>query len=190
MKLLLLFIAISAAVHGISQTKSDENSNTGKIRIQAEFHELRSTHRDFFTGESISVYKTLGKHCEIGAGIEHSYTPYHDDNGWKLYKLRFVPLYADVKYKFLNGKIISPFIYASLGWSFINYDEQPDSTAKTLRVSEQGIYAFGGVGADVAVTQHIGLLIKVGVKNFHLSDYDLEVNPHGVAGTIGMSYTL
>lgn len=184
MKTLLLLLASICFVTG---TFAQYNV-PGKLKLYGDFQELRSTHGDFFDGGSITLDKVLSPHWEVGIGIEHSYNDYHDDNGWKLYNLRFIPAYGDVKYQFLPTKRFSPFLHASVGWTFINYDKQPDATAKTFHVSESGLYAWGGGGAAFAINHHWGISAEAGIKNFHLSSYDLEVNPHGVAGRVGLMY--
>lgn len=168
---------------------AQHNDAAGKVKLTAAFHELRSTHGDFFTGESITVSKVLMPHWEVGAGIEHSYNPYHDDNGWKLYRLRFVPVYGDVKYRFLCGKRVVPFLHASVGWCFVNYDKQPDPGVKKIfHISESGLFVWAGGGAEFLIDRHWGLLAEGGIKNFHLSYNELEVNPHGIGGRIGVSF--
>ncbi|MCF3107454.1 hypothetical protein LL912_01550 [Niabella sp. CC-SYL272] len=159
------------------------------LRLSAE--DLYSTHGTHFPGVSISYNRFLGSKWELGAGLAYSGTSFHDDNGWNLYALRFAPVYLSEYYYIGYFNAWAPYIHLQEGISFARYDKEfQDHPGTRYPIKESGFYGYGGAGTRYTVSRRSGFFIEAGMKAFHLSFNNLDVNPHGFALKLGYVYRL
>ncbi|AHF17441.1 hypothetical protein [Niabella soli] len=176
---IIAFVSLSGA-HAQSIT-------TLKTNIEC----LRSTHGNNFSGVSASYNKELGRKWELGAGIEYSHTPTHNDNGWNLYHLHFVPVYISEHYKLCTGLRWTPYIHLQQGVTFGSYDKEfQDNPGPRYHIKELGFYGAAGIGTNYYLSSRSGFFAEAGMKGFHLSFNNLDVNPHGITGKLGYVYRL
>ncbi len=182
-----LLLSSMISLSAMAQDKGQEKPP--RFIFSPSFEFLRSTHGNFFNGPSLKVNYNSSSKFKLGMGIEYSSSAVHHDNGFVLYDVRFIPVYANLKYEFSQKSKFTPYAEASLGLTFAKYDEAPDAnpTAKT-RITEQGFYAYGGFGLKYAVTNRIKPFVGVGLKGFQNSFNDLDVNPHGITFHVGVSF--
>ena len=167
----------------------DRSIQPSRYLITAEWQSLYSTHSNFFHGVSLLFQKQVSPAWRTGVGLEYSYSPYHDDNGWKLYHLKFLPLLADVQYRVVNKKKGDIFLQLTPGFSFISYDKAEESSNwKPYPVHETGLYLYAGSGVHVNVAKNLQTVLGLGIKGFHMSFNNLDVNPHGLVGRAGLQY--
>lgn len=179
---IVLAIALFTANYGQAQTG-------GNLRLNLE--DLYSTHGNHFPGISAAYHKELGTKWELGAGLEYTHARTHDDNGWNLYQLHFLPLYISAYYKWSSlGKWI-PYLHLQEGLSFINYyKEYQDHPGERHYIKECGFYGFAGIGTHYYFSKVSGVFAEAGLKGFHLSFNNLDVNPHGLTAKLGYVYRL
>ncbi len=150
---------------------------------------MRTTHATYFNGGSITAGYYFTPKLLISLGAEYSYDYYHNDNGWNLYNLKFLPVFIDAKVVVGKERAITPFIQLSQGLSFINYrKEDQQNVFAPYQVSETGYYVYGGGGVWIKIGKYISFQMGVGFKAFHMSTYALEVNPHGLTGRCGFAF--
>ncbi|MBZ4191452.1 hypothetical protein [Niabella beijingensis] len=168
--------------------KADAQSRSN-LRLNVE--DLYSTHGNHFPGVSASYNRYFGKKWELGAGMEYSYTGYHDDNGWDLYHLNFIPVYLSEYFYIGTFNRWKPYVHLQEGVSFARYDKEfQDQPGVRYKIREAGFYGYGGAGTGYVFTQKSGLFLEAGMKAFHLSFNNLDVNPHGFALKLGYVYRL
>ncbi|MBO9618402.1 MAG: outer membrane beta-barrel protein [Niabella sp.] len=159
------------------------------LRGNIEF--LHSTHGNNFSGLSASYNKEFGKKWELGAGIEYAHTPTHNDNGWNLYHLHFVPVYVSEYYKLGAGRTWAPYIHLQQGITYSSYyKEYQDNPGPRYHIKEFGFYGAAGLGTNYYLSPRSGFFAEFGMKGFHLSSNNLDVNPHGITGKLGYVYRL
>ncbi len=153
------------------------------------FECMRSTHGNFFYSGSFTVSKMVNKRYEAGLGAEAAFTSIHHDNGFVLYKLKFFPLYGNVKYHFYKAGRFDLFTESSLGISFNSYDQASDDapTIKT-RVKEKGVFAYIGGGLRFPISKKINLVTGLGIKGYKMSFNSLDINPHGISAMLGFNF--
>ncbi|MGJ7031421.1 hypothetical protein [Niabella hirudinis] len=140
---------------------------------------------------SMSYNRYFGGRWALGAGIEYSGTAYHDDNGWNLYHLRFIPLYLAESFNVVTYGRWSTYLRLQEGGSFARYDKEfQDHPGTRYRIREAGLYGYGGAGTRYCVSERSGCFLEAGIKAFHLSFNNLDVNPHGFALKLGYVYRL
>lgn len=147
---------------------------------------LHSTHLNNFPGLSAGVLKSAGKHWQIGGGIEYSWSPAHDDNGWTLTSLRFLPVYGDARWLPLAHHLVDPYFRVSLGFSFNSYMKVDEFGNGPYPVHEGGLFTYGGLGASVHLSDKVSLLAETGAKGFRMSFDNMDVNPHGLTLRAGI----
>ncbi len=157
-------------------------------QFSVQYQKLYSTHNDWFTGIGIAQHKNINQRFSVGVGIEYSHAPLHNDNGWVLTNLNFVPVFVDLKYQCQENKQLHPYIHLSQGISIISYFRKDNSIQTPYKIKEAGYYASGGMGVIIMLNSFISVDVETGIKSFHISGNDLEVNPHGVAGSIGIIF--
>ena len=181
--LVLLLMGVSAAA--ISQ----QPDPVSRFYIKIEYHDLYSTHRDHFRGVSVTVSKPVSPMLRLGVGTEFSGNNYHPDNDWKLYHLRFLPLFVDQQLKPKRGSWLYPVLHFSEGWSYVAYQKETLAGPGVRRpVHETGLYLYGGAGLTGNLSERISLSAEAGIKGFHNSFNDLDVNPHGFTGRLALLY--
>lgn len=157
--------------------------------VAPAFELLRSTHGNAFYAPSIKFNHLFKNGLEPGIGVEYATTSEHHDNGFVLYKLRFVPVYGNLKYNFKTSKKIKPYAETSLGISFNNYKIADETTPlATSAVHEKGFYVYTGFGAKYALSSNINTYLGVGFKGYKMSTNDLDINPHGLSFMLGLNF--
>ena len=160
-----------------------------ELLITPAYQSLYSTHGNFFYSKSVTISKMVTKKIELGAGVEKASSPKHHDNGFVLSKLKFLPVYGNIKYHFKNLGKWHPYAESSVGISFNKYliasDDSP--TKKTL-VKEKGVFLYGGAGLRYAVCNNLFLVSGFGVKGYKMSFNAEDVNPHGVSYLVGLCF--
>ena len=166
-----------------------QTKQAGKVSATLLVEDLYSTHNDHFTGVSFRINRTVTKNFSIGAGLQHSHTPVHRDNGWNLYRLQFFPLFVSQTYSLRADKKTYPFLHAEEGISFNRYSKEYQNNPGPLSyIKEKGIYAYFGGGLSSNVNGKFNLTAEAGFKGFHFSANQLDVNPHGVTGKLGVEW--
>ena len=56
------------------------------------------------------------------------------------------------------------------------------------KVSEQGLYVYGGFGAIFRISNHFAPIVEIGFQGFNMSFNQLAVNPHGATIQIGFQW--
>lgn len=159
--------------------------------LRLSLEDLYSTHGDHFPGISASCNRYFGKKWELGAGVGYAGAGYHEDNGWNLYQLDFIPLYLSGSFYAGASRRWRPYLHLQDGVSFVQYDKEfQDRPGMRHRIHECGFFGYGGAGIDVTISGRSGLFLESGVQAFHLSFNNLDVNPHGFAFKLGYVYQL
>lgn len=182
-KIFFLFLALSVSA-GI-RAQSDR-----QLLFTADAILLHSTHLNNFPGVSAGVLKEVGRHWQMGGGLEYSWSPLHLDNGWTLTSLRFIPVYGDIRWMPFGRHLVSPYLRTSLGFSYNSYMKVDEFGRGPYQVREGGFYTYGGMGACVHVMHKLTVLAELGAKGFRMSFNNLDVNPHGITGRAGLLYGL
>lgn len=156
--------------------------------ISAVMEIMRSTHGNAFYGPSIRFNPIYSKGWEPGIGIEYAQTAEHHDNGFILYRLKFIPVYGNLKYNFGGAKRISAFAETSLGISFNRYDIADERTPTAIGLThEKGFYTYIGGGAKYHLARSVDVFAGIGLKGYKMSTNDLDINPHGLSFMLGLS---
>jgi len=186
MKLIYTALILLFSFTAIKAQTVEKQFNT--FSFSPAFELLRSTHSNLFYSPSIKVNYLYKNGFEPGLGIEYSATPIHHDNGYVLYKLRYLPIYGNLKYNFSPTKKLQPYVETSLGLSIIKYSIAADPTPNsTSVVKEQGFYVYGGTGLRYPITKNIKGFVGIGFKGYRMSTNDLDINPHGLSFQAGFS---
>jgi len=184
---LLLVGGFSIGAHAQDETKTTEKEPMFNFSPAFEF--LRSTHSNFFNGPSLKVTRNFGGHFKPGIGIGYATTSLHGDNGFKLYRMKILPVYANLTYEFTTRSKFEPFAETSVGISFMKYDRATDLNPNDITpVKENGLYVYGGLGLRYAVSKHIAPYIGAGFKGYRMSTNDLDINPHGITFQVGVRF--
>jgi hypothetical protein len=157
--------------------------------LNLEYQYLYTTHGTEFKGGSLSL-GCINKDLFIfGLGVEFSHSGFHNDNGWKLYNLNFVPVFVDFKLNLRKNSIVVPFLHTSEGISFNSYKKIRDNNiGKFYHVSENGFYVYAGTGISIRLCKYLNPIVEVGFKGYHMSFNNLHINPHGFTIRAGMSF--
>jgi hypothetical protein len=184
-RLTLAFIVMSQLL----QAQQPSLHSSDRFYFEGLYTDLRSTHGTHFRGAAIEVGKAISPLFSLWGGIEYSGCPYHDDNGYDLYNVNFIPVYVNEKLKFLKtGKLI-PLLDFSQGIAFASYrQELPNDPASAKQIHESGLYVFAGTGLLWDISKKISLLASAGIKSYNITFNNLDVNPHGLAGKIGVVF--
>jgi hypothetical protein len=178
-------------ITGLLMSKLFLGQQPQKNFISVQFEDMYSTHDDYFKGVSISANKMINQRISIGFGTEYAATPFHGDNGWNLYTLRFVPVFADQRFHLNSSKKLTEYFHLEEGLTFAWYKKEWQASPGTIYpVSERGFYGYAGGGLRYRITGKILLTGEAGMKGFHLSFNSLDVNPHGLTGKIGLLFFL
>ncbi|WP_316829238.1 outer membrane beta-barrel protein [Pedobacter aquatilis] len=178
---LLLFPFVSVA-----QNKGDHAKS---FSISPAFELLRSTHGNAFYGPSLKGSYHFSNGFETGLGVEYAATPEHHDNGYVLYKVKFLPVYGNVKYNFKSDKLIRFYAETSVGISFNKYYIADELTPlATSRTNEEGLFLYTGFGAKYAISNKVNTFLGVGFKGYKMSTNDLDINPHGLSFMLGFTF--
>ena len=160
-----------------------------KLRVAAEYQILNSTHGTRFTGGDVMLEYCYSKSFIIGLGSEFSHSKFHNDNGWNLYNLKFLPVFLDFKWTLTEGKRVIPFFHNSEGISFVGYEKENAFTIDTPHhVAEKGFYFYSGVGILLRLKKHFTPIVDLGFKGYHMSFNNLDINPHGLTLRLGVIF--
>lgn len=173
------------------------------VHVSAEYNYLYSTHSTKFRGPMVLVDKDLSKHWAVGFGIGYNTCSYHFDNDFDLKNLKFVPIVATVQYTITRSKLFDPYVIAKTGITIMSYDKRPAdwdlkrqgkspdlNPAPYYKKTEAGLYAYVGAGTNVNISQKWQAYVNVGMLGYKMSFNNLDLNPHGVAGNVGLRYKL
>ena len=181
-----LFLFLLCPMLSAAQTKAD---HPGIFSVSPAFELLRSTHGNAFYAPSLKVNYQFKNGLEPGFGIEYSTTPIHNDNGFLLYKLKFLPIYGNLKYNFKTSNKIKLYAETSLGISTNKYAIADENTPNdTHKVKENAFYVYTGFGAKYSLTDKINTFLGVGFKGYKMSTNDLDINPHGLSFMLGFTF--
>lgn len=171
-----------------SKTVDKNDSTVCRFTILPEYKILHSTHDDDFKGADIVLSYKVSSSLYVGLGAEFTSSNLHNDNGWVLTNIKFVPLFADAKLFFLQNKTIAPFFQLSEGVSINNYSRKDNPQAAPYHVSELGDYLYAGFGCKFRLNKYITPMVGVGFNGFKMSFNEYDVNPHGITFRIGLLF--
>ena len=166
----------------------DTTAHKQPLMLSSLFEAMRSTHGNLFKSGSFCVSKMMSKRYEAGIGIETAFTSKHHDNGFVLYKLKFIPLFANLKYHFNKVNKFNFYAESSLGLSINRYHRASDNSPNMkIRIMEKGVFAYLGGGVRYPISKKINLVTGVGIKGYKMSFNVLDINPHGLSGMLGFN---
>ncbi|MBK0383024.1 hypothetical protein I5M32_08635 [Pedobacter sp. SD-b] len=167
------------------------DSCKNQVTIIAEYQRLRSTHSTVFQGFNLIFTKQINLKNSLGLGLEYSNAPFHGDNGYNLYDLKFLPVFVDFRHNFLTYKILTPFFITDLGYTFIGYDREKEGFPLTkTRIKEGGIYLNGAIGLKCKILKRFYPNVSFGFKGFHNSFNNLDIDPHGLVFRTGIAIVI
>lgn len=182
----LLFIILFIPFPSSAQKYLDR---TPIFSVSPAIELLRSTHGTIFYGPSLKLNHLYKNGWESGVGLEYAATPLHHDNGYVLSRLKFVPVYGNLKYNFKIGKKLKTFAESSLGISFNKYDIADGNTPNnTKKKEEKGFYLYDGGGIKYSLVKGIIVFSGIGFKGYKMSKNDMDVNPHGLSFLLGCTF--
>lgn len=150
---------------------------------------MYSTHNNFFHGFDAEVGYRFSPRFKMGAGVEFSFTHFHETNNWNLTNLRFLPIFISEQFDLRKKGNLRPFIRLKQGITPTTYlwDDAFDPGIPH-RITEAGLYLSGSFGLTQKITNHVGIIGEVGLKGFQMSFNAYDVNPHGVIFRLGLIY--
>lgn len=179
---LLVFIFLGSFWSNGLQAQSDSS-----FHISAEFNYLYSTHSTKFRGPSVAIDKDLNNHWTLGLGVGYNFCPFHPDNGFDLKDLKLIPIYGLVQYRFSHHRLFDPYATFKTGVTLLNYKQKDASKNDSYaNIHSKGWYTYLGGGTFVNLNAIYQLYINVGLIGYKMSFNDLDINPHGVSGNIGI----
>ena len=147
---------------------------------------MYSTHSTNFTGLHMGVNKQFSKLFTAGMGAGYSYCVLHGDNGFDLHHLNFIPLYASQNFTLARVKKFSAFINLKEGVTFKSYYRELQSNrGPRSHIRERGFYGYAGAGLCYSIMPQSAIVLQLGMKSYHISTNELEINPHGIGASIG-----
>jgi hypothetical protein len=183
--LLVFPFALSAQVH----EGNDFQVQQDRINVILGIQDLKSTHNTYFKGGSLIADYAISRVFSLGLGVEYSYCPFHHDNASDLTNLQYVPVFIDTRLRLPeNGRLI-PYWRFSTGISFATYtNKELDTQRNPYTVNERGLYMLTAIGCSYKICRFFTPFIEVGLKAFHMSLNNLDVNPHGSVLTLGLVF--
>lgn len=171
------------------RAQTSQNTLFPHFTISPSYEFLRTTHGNFFKGPSVKVNYNSASKFKLGLGIEYGADAVHHDNGYVLYNVKFIPVYANLKYELSQKHKLVPYAEASAGLTFTRYDEATDEEPhKTTRINEKGLYLYGGMGLRYEASRWFKPFVGLGIKGYQNSFNVLDVNPHGITFHFGVSF--
>jgi hypothetical protein len=176
----------------VSAQVNDENDLQGqgdRLEFIIGIQDLKSTHNTYFWGGSLIVNYAVTPIFSLGLGAEYSYCPFHHDNASDLTNLKYVPLFIDTRIKlYKDGKLI-PYWRFSTGISFATYtNKELDTQRNPYTVNDRGLYMLTAVGCSYKISRFFTPFIEFGLKGFHMSLNNLDINPHGLVLALGLEF--
>lgn len=157
------------------------------VSYEVALQELYSTHANFFHGVDAGAGYRFSPKFKLGVGVEYSFNHFHDDNAWRLYKLRFLPIYIDQQISLRQKGNLRPYARLRQGITPTTYIKEETETGRhPYRVIEAGLYLSGCFGATYLLSPRMGIFTESGLKGFQMSFNNLDVNPHGYYLRVGL----
>jgi len=182
---LFIPLTLSAQVH----EEKDLPGQCGRVKLIIGLQDLKSTHNTYFKGGSILVDYAVAPGFFLGLGAEYSYCPFHHDNASDLTDLKFVPLFIDTRMMLRKDGNLIPYWRFSTGVSFATYtNKELDTQRNPYTVNDRGLYMVAAVGCSYKISRFFTPFIEFGLKGFHMSFNNLDVNPHGMVLTVGLVF--
>ncbi len=163
---------------------------TGKHSLTLNFDDLYSTHSDHFPGATIEISRILSDKIDWSIATGFAYTPTHPDNGWEIQRLLLMPTYLSQYLKLTRQQHVYLFLHLSEGITILNYNRADAPGQSFYHVREAGFYGYAGAGLVINSKNRVAGKVDAGLKSYKLSFNDLDINPHGVAVSLGLSYRL
>ena len=183
------FVIIFIIFHGISHAQQEPAVNSDRLNFEAFYTDMNSTHGTRFRGVGVEVNKPVSSIFSLGIGFEYSGSSYHPDNGYDLFNLNFLPVYINQKLKLSGKHKLTPVLDFSEGLSVNTYrQELPNDPASAQDIHEMGLYLYGGAGLLWKFSKISSLIVDVGVKSYNVTFNNLDVNPRGLSGKIGLIF--
>lgn len=155
--------------------------------VAAEYNYLYSTHSTKFRGPSLLVDKDLNRHWAVGLGIGYNTCAFHPDNGYDLKNLKLIPVFASAQYTFSRNKIFDPYALLKTGVTFMNYEQKWETSTESYnKINSTGWYTYAGAGTNLNLSKQFQVYLNIGLIGYKMSFNALDINPHGVAGNIGL----
>lgn len=181
--------ACSFSLSAYAQQEEPKKDNDPLYNFSPAMEFLRSTHGNFFNGPSFKVTRNFSGGFKPGIGIAYATTSTHFDNGLILYKMKMLPVYANLTYDIPTKSKFEPFVETSVGMTFFNYDQATDADPNTsFHVKEHGLYIYGGLGLRYAVSKRFAPYVSTGFKSYNVTTNDLDINPHGISFQVGLRF--
>ena len=171
-----------------------------RINIALELQELYTTHWTYFTGTGLVLNYNISRVSSFGLGVEYAHSNSHDDNGWQITKLNFIPVFINTKYNLATWGKFTSRAQLSTGVTFKKYrkvwadDASPSYASRwevppagIFNISEKGWYMYSGIGISYKISNKLSTYIDVGFKAFHMSWNPWEINPHGISMKLGIT---
>lgn len=184
----------------IKKDDPDPNATHEKLTFSVDIQQLITTHYTFFTGSSLTLNYPVSNVFSLGLGVEYSHSDFHDDNGWNITKLNFIPVYLNTKANLAKWGKFTPHAQLSTGITFKNYqkvwsDHPSPSYASRYKIpptgiytiSEEGWYMYTGIGTSFKINEKLSTTIDVGIKAFHMSLNPWQINPRGLTVRLGIT---
>jgi hypothetical protein len=108
---------------------------------------------------------------------------------YRVYSFRPVPVFADARIQFAQARL-APFVRLSTGVSIKGYRQEYLEVAsgdvqRVGKVVQPGFFVNTGGGILYRVSATTSLSVSGGLKAFHVSTNENEINPHGLAMQTG-----
>ena len=175
------------------------NVKQERLYFSVDIQELITTHYTYFTGTSLTMNYPVSNVFSLGLGAEYSHSNFHDDNGWNITKLNFIPVYIDSKYNLATRGKLTLHAQLSTGITFKNYQKvwsghpSPSYASRykipptgVYHISEEGWYLYSGIGTSFKINEKLSTYFDIGIKTFHMSWNPWEINPRGLTMKLGI----
>ena len=163
-----------------------------KLSVTAQYQYFRTCHHSRFDGGYAFVDYDASPHFSVGLGIGYDFSVLHRDNGYDLKNMKVLPLLVDFRYMPFPQWRISPFVMADVGYSaFLKYNQEDPAHIQPMeKMTDHGVYTFGGFGVSVKVTSKVSVYTTAGFTGMHMSFNNNDVNPRGLSNQFGVKVNL
>lgn len=156
------------------------------FQLETGVNLLHTTHGTHFKGVNVGLNYLLSNSVSIGAGLEYSSIHLHNDNGWELRRLHFLPVYLEAKILLKQLKKANFYLRPAAGLTVMRYSKvNADHSDFPHTINEKGLYLNLATGLSFNIYKRIQPLVEVGFKGFKISRNNLDVNPHGLTLRLG-----
>lgn len=188
---IILLVGCGFSFSALAQETATKKDSIPLVTFSAAYQLLRSTHRDFFNGPSVMITRNFGGHFKPSIAIAYATDQQHHDNGLVLSNMKLLPIYANLSYDITTRSKFEPYVEVAAGYTFMKYNQGTDAVPYPIpvdHVTDQGFYAYGGLGLRYAVSKHIAPFVSVGFKGYNNSRNDLDIDPHGITFQGGVRF--